>query len=226
MPVDPVISRSHGPLECAGPVTVVLTRFRPDRVFAAEPSGESRSRLSVFADRLGLAALRRLRNFLDTHRDHFANPVSVERQLERARHLAASLGPERCRLLVDAELLAGTHAEGTVPVDDDLVAFDLDSTPSAIGAAKTLIWVWPDPLGLASRRTEREHMQAAREVWVLNGRGRLFRLDTRMRHRLRWRRILAASRAPELLAGVLIWPVGLLLALHDYLFGSRQSDNA
>jgi len=53
----------------------------------------------------------------------------------------------------------------------------------------------------------------------LNGRRRIFPLNARTRRKLRWRRLLASTRATELLATIAIVPLAAGLAAWDALRG-------
>ncbi len=81
-----------------------------------------------------------------------------------------------------------------------------------------MLLVHADALGLGLGGLERELAAAFPEqVFVLNGRRRLYRLDPVMRRRLRRRRVLAETRIVEAALGRLVPVLAWALAAFDRL---------
>ena len=91
------------------------------------------------------------------------------------------------------------------------------------GDGDNIVLLYPDSIGMDFPGIERALARQcpSRNVFVLNGRRRFFRLDRDMRRRLRLRRWLVAVRLPEfafLLLFVLVTP---LLVINDFVRGRR-----
>lgn len=102
----------------------------------------------------------------------------------------------------------------------------LISTPGAgeLRSARTVVLVYPDAIGLGCSSIERRVRRVAprgAELLVLNGRNRVFPLTRMTLIRLRVRRLLEWTMAPETIAAVVMVPAGCVLALWDFLRGRR-----
>jgi hypothetical protein len=77
-----------------------------------------------------------------------------------------------------------------------------------IELSQKVVFLYPDSIGLGQGKLEKKIIPG-NSVWVLNGRRRHFELSERMRRKLRVRRLLEMSIAPE----ILLAPILLVFAL-------------
>lgn len=77
-----------------------------------------------------------------------------------------------------------------------------------IELSQKVVFLYSDSIGLGQGKIEKKIIRG-NSVWVLNGRRRHFELSERMRRKLRIRRLLEMSIAPE----ILLAPVLLVFAL-------------
>lgn len=85
--------------------------------------------------------------------------------------------------------------------------------------AHDLVLLYPDTIGLGWGQLEIELLPRFPRLKVLNGRGRIFSLDTSTRLRLRIRRFLEVTFLPELLFAPVLLAIGAFFALTDKFTG-------
>lgn len=184
----------------------------------------------------GLAArylFPRLRAYIATYRDFYANPRSLEYMLARAAEARSEMGLSVVTLLIDDAW------------DDDGKAYAFSNNVESLANSRELVnlargaafdrqrWAtggplvlfYPDALGLGRQGFERR-LRAARggaPVQVVNGRRRRFTLDGPTRFALAWRRLLATTRVCELLFAIAVVPVAAGLAAVDALRRAPKS---
>jgi hypothetical protein len=171
-------------------------------------------RLGPIARLLDRLSLLSLRQFIATNRDFFANVRTVGYQvglLEDALRLASLSG---LTIRVDEALAQDAACEqlasfGQVEVK---AAGDL---LSANESADSVLLIYPDALGLGWAPLESRLPRG--QVYAVNGRRRIFPFNANARRKLRWRRLLASTRATELLATIAIVPLAAGLAAWDAL---------
>lgn len=84
-----------------------------------------------------------------------------------------------------------------------------------------VLLIFPDAIGLGAGAMQRLAVGCGRPVYVLNGRRRLFLLDSGTRLALTWRRFLVRSRLVEKLLALLAYPVGAAFVLMSW-FAPRR----
>jgi hypothetical protein len=170
-------------------------------------------RLGRLFDRL---ALLNLRGFIAGNRDFSANPRTLAYQAGLVGELLATAAPSRVNIVLDRAFEA----------DPALSAFDVFGSLSLRDAgdlvrgtddADAIVVVYPDALGLGWAPLEA--LLVGRNAYLLNGRRRMQPFDSRARRLLRWRRLWATTRIPELLAAAAIVPVAATLAAWDSMRG-------
>lgn len=168
---------------------------------------------------LNRLSLLELRRFIATYRDHFANPRDGAYQLNLVRALAADYGFDDIDLIVDTPLAQRLDDAQLSIVPGTRVATIADGSELSFGSYRTIVLVYPDPLGLGWDRLERRALASGARVIVVTGRRRLFTLDRSVRSILRWRRFLATTRIVELALAALIVPVAAICAVQDRIQG-------
>ena len=162
------------------------------------------------------------------HRDHYANPRSLQYLVGLVGEASALLSPDRAPdLVVDARFGAElpdrvTRAFGRVVVAE--VASRQAWTRDLLGESRAydhVVLVYADALGLGCEAGERSALADRDDVLVINGRRRAFRLDRRLRRRLALSRLLARTRIVEEMLSVLVRPFAGTLALWDRLVSKR-----
>lgn len=157
-----------------------------------------------------------LRQFIAANRDFFANIRPLDYQAG----------------LLDDALRLGAPAEVTIRVDQALSGHPAMARVQSMGQtevrpaaellgphelADQVLVIYPDALGLGWARLE--SLLPSGRAFGVNGRRRIFPLDAAARRWLRWRRLMANTRLPELLATVAIVPLAAGLAAWDALRG-------
>lgn len=200
-----------------GRLLVVLCSYRGG---IGNPPPFSFSRL---VPRLGLVArlmdrlsLLRLRQFIASNRDFFANVRPMVYQvglLEDALRLGS---PSEVTIRVDQALAQDAASAQLVALGQIEVRAARDLLGPAEPADNTLV-VYPDALGLGWASLESRLSEG--KAYVLTGRRRIFAFDAHALKGLRRRRLLANTRVTELLVSMLIIPVAAGLAAWDALHG-------
>lgn len=200
-----------------GRLLVLLCSYRggignpaPFSVYARVPY---LGRLARIVDRFTLLAFR---SFIAANRDFFANVRSFEYQIGLVEEALAEALTSNVLIRVDNKFaenpaIARAAKLGTVQV------VDADGLAAGTDSAETILVVYPDALGLGW--SPLEHRLPADRTYIVNGRRRIFALDAKTRRALRWRRLLACTRIPEIAAGLAIVPVAAGLAIWDSLRG-------
>ena len=165
--------------------------------------------LAALLDRISLLDLRR---FVASNRDFFANVRSVGYQIDLLNECLRLREGNPAEIRIEHSMADSVAWErlkqlGNVNVVE---AARLFSDTQGFGG---ILLVYPDALGLGWSRAERTLRR--NRAFVLNGRRRLFALDASTRAKLLWRRFLANTRFPEMIAGVLVVPVAALCAMTD-----------
>jgi hypothetical protein len=84
------------------------------------------------------------------------------------------------------------------------------------------IFLYADPIGLGWNKTERAVERLGNlDLYVLNGRRRLFKWDASTRERLNWRRFLELSWIAETSLAVLTTLAAIPLMIYDLVKGSK-----
>jgi hypothetical protein len=164
-------------------------------------------------DRLSLLSLRQ---FIASNRDFSANARTVGYQLGLLEDALRLASPSSVIIRVDEALAKDGACEQLVSLGKFEVraACDLLSTNET---ADSVLLIYPDALGLGW--TSLESRLPRGPVYAVNGRRRIFPLNARTRRKLRWHRLLASTRATELLATITIVPLAAGLAAWDALRG-------
>ncbi|NKD45783.1 hypothetical protein HEQ62_09545 [Haematospirillum jordaniae] len=173
-------------------------------------------RLGPIARLLDRLSLLSLRQFIASNRDFFANVRTVGYQvglLEDALRLAS---PSGVTIRVDEALAQDAACEKLASFGQVEVRAAGDLL-SANEAADSVLLIYPDALGLGWAPLESRLPRGP--VYAVNGRRRIFPLNACTRRKLRWRRLLASTRATELLATIAIVPLAAGLAAWDALRG-------
>ncbi len=156
-----------------------------------------------------------------THRDHYANPRTLEYQMAMVASAVEMLSPEApATVVVDA---AFGDAAGRFASVADLARPELwRDSPAAHGRHyDNVVAVYADALGLGCERAEARLVRESGSILVLNGRRRVFRLDASLAHRLDVSRFLASTRIVERTLAVAVRPFAAALALFDLMTGRR-----
>jgi len=173
-------------------------------------------RLGKIGRLLDILLLLNLRRFIASNRDFFANPRSLKYQTGLIEELLQMTSPSQITIALDQALEADSarpalNAFGSVIVRDPK---DLHLGHENVDAVVT---IYPDALGLGWGALEADLMGT--NTYLLNGRRRILPLNTHTKGKLRWRRMLAIIRAPELIASLLVIPLAAILAGLDALRG-------
>ena len=148
-------------------------------------------------------------DFLETHSG--GNPLLAWRKL-----ICQKANP-RSREYMHREFLArwpeGTFIDATT--EDDWRAAARDATE--------IVLLYPDAIGLGFLKLERAvaGLPDSRAVRVLNGRRRVFDLDSSARSALAWRRFLSYTMAGELAMSAVVLLLTPVLIAADLLRGRR-----
>lgn len=208
--------RLNGPPRLVGNALIVLCGYRG----GARNKQTWRLNRRVVGRIVNALTLFGLRQFVATYRDHYANPRDLAYQVELARAVLASASFTACDVLVDTRLTTIADALDLQGVRQQLSAAVAEPDAFELGRYDTIVLIYPDAIGLSWTRMETRALAAATgTVVVANGRRRLFTLDPLARRQLKWRRFLANTRIVQLLLGVLVLPVGAVLAGYDALRG-------
>jgi hypothetical protein len=87
---------------------------------------------------------------------------------------------------------------------------------SRIDAAESVVLLYPDPLGLGQQTLDVAAVSSEKEVWVLNGRRRLFPLDRETYREIRRRRFWERTMLPEVVATVCFVIASPFLLIADW----------
>jgi hypothetical protein len=195
-------------------------------------SSRAKSRLLKFMNRSINAIIQRspLRVFLNHHfwvRQAFANPRDLNYLLGLIRSFVKEhdlSGPND--VIVDDRLEPGEP----VGCDDSIRHVKIvslsspeswqDGTLSKLraGLYDSAFLVFPDALGLGCEWIEDAVSSApVRNIFVINGRRRVFPLDRRMSRSVAWHRLLARTQIVESVLALLVIPMSLGCALIDFL---------
>jgi len=172
--------------------------------------------LGPIARLLDWLSLLSLRQFIASNRDFFANVRTVGYQvglLEDALRLAS---PSGVTIRVD-EALAQDAACKQLASFGQIEVRAAGDLLCPNETADSVLLIYPDALGLGWATLESRLPRG--QVYVLNGRRRIFPFNASTRGKLRWRRLLANTRATELLATITIVPLAAGLAAWDALRG-------
>ena len=175
-----------------------------------------------------LAKLRRpaARDYVRFYRDFYANPRSPTYMLQCTHALFESGGPQHRTLVLGPNLDLEADATGWASeIRHSEYKLPQSSRDLAALAREydAVLLLHSDALGLGLGTLEHALDAAVPEkVFVLNGRRRLYRLDTTMQRRLRRRRVLAETRIVESVLAQLVPVAGWVLASFDRLMGNTN----
>jgi hypothetical protein len=159
------------------------------------------------------------------HRDHYANPRDVPYLLGLLQAAMTQVDDADARLVIDRQLAEAFP--GRVDLAGVEFADPLDSATWRRGALKdadaydNLVFIYPDALGLGCERAEQYALYRRRDILIVNGRRRAFRLTASLHRRLELSRWLARTRVVERLFAAAVRPIGTMLALSDDLLRRR-----
>jgi hypothetical protein len=170
-------------------------------------------RLGALFDRL---ALYDLRQFIAANRDFFANPRTLAYQAGLVEDLLRTSVPSQVTIAFDQALEADLARNALDSLGTVYVRAPAQLVRSE-DAADAIVVVYPDALGLGWEVLEGS--LANTQTYLLNGRRRIQLFDAAARRRLRWHRLLAITRIPELVAGLLVFPAAAMLAAWDAMRG-------
>ena len=202
----------------AGRVLVVLCSYRGGT--ARKLSWRCPAPGDAIGRRIGslidLLTLYPLRAHAARMRDYFANPRLFGTQLDLAQAALASGQASSVHVLIDAPLVSSVPRN--LPMGEGPPEIRaLDREVLDLSGFDTVLLVYADPLGLSFGPLESRVLAEAPNVVVVNGRRRLFPLTHRARRALRWRRILATTRIPELAMAVAVISLSAALVAYDWL---------
>lgn len=202
---------------CEGHLLVVLCSYRGG-IGNPPPFSFARCvpRLGRAAMLLDRASLLSLREFIASNRDFFANVRNVPYQIDLLNHALRLLMPSAVSIRVDEALEQDVDFELLASLGSIEVRAARDLL-SANETADNIVIIYPDALGhgwacLESRLPKEK-------VYILNGRRRIFPFNADTKRKLRFRRVLASTRATELLAAIAILPIAAGLAAWDTVRG-------
>jgi hypothetical protein len=164
---------------------------------------------SRLLDRLTFLNLRR---FVATNRDFFANVRSVGYQISLLEESFRLMGDRPVEIRIDRNLCEASSLERLGRISS-VKSLDANSLFEDCENFANVLIIYPDALGLGWGRLE--NLLPNKNVYILNGRRRIFSLDDSTRCKLFWRRLLANTRLPEMIAGMLIIPLAAACALQD-----------
>jgi hypothetical protein len=173
-------------------------------------------RLGPIARLLDRLSLFSLRQFIASNRDFFANVRTVAYQVGLLEDALLLASPSSVTIRVDEALAQDAACE-------QLASFgkvEVRAAGELLGANETadsVLLIYPDALGLGWAPLESRLPSGP--VYAVTGRRRIFPLNARARRKQRWRRLLASTRATELLATIAIVPLAAGLAAWDALRG-------
>lgn len=172
--------------------------------------------LGLIARLLDRVSLLYLRQFVASNRDFFANVRPFEYQVGLLEDVLCLASPSGVTIRVDETLAQDAACEQLASFGQVEVRAAGDLL-CANEAADSVLLIYPDALGLGWAPLE--SCRPSGPVYAVNGRRRIFPLNARTRRKLRWRRLLASTRATELLATIAIVPLAAGLAAWDALRG-------
>jgi hypothetical protein len=155
------------------------------------------------------------------YRDFYANPRSPAYMAGSLEGLFDSSDGQRRTLLLgpwaDVAPGAAHWANEIRRIDENAVRSPVE-LPTLKRDHDAVLLMHSDAIGIGLGALERALVAAfSREVFVLNGRGRLYRLDARMRRLLRRRRVIAHTRIIEAVLARLVPIAVWVLVTHDRL---------
>lgn len=172
-------------------------------------------------DRLGGAGARGHRI---VHRDHYANPRSLQYQVAMLAAAQARLTPDMpADLVIDRALGEEAAAQlaggfGRVEVAD---LADPRSWRNGIAADtrgyRHVVLIYPDALGLGCENAEHRLLRDRDRLLIINGRRRVFAVTPSFSYQMDLRRWLAEFRAVERLLAIAVRPVARVLAAWDWM---------
>ena len=213
--LTPVLESSQPQLQ--GSLLVVLCSYRGG-IGNPPPFSFARlvPRLGPIAKLLDRLSLLSLRQFIASNRDFFANVRTVGYQVGLIEDALRLASPSGVTIRVDEALAQDTACEQLASFGQVEVKAARDLL-SANETADSVLLIYPDALGLGWAPLESRLPRG--QVYAVNGRRRIFPFNANARRKLRWRRLLASSRATELLATIAIVPLAAGLAAWDVLRG-------
>jgi hypothetical protein len=174
--------------------------------YAAENSrvGEGSALLSVLGWLWHVFTTRTFRSFVRQHRDFYANPRTPTYMAEALDELVREALPEAQVVLLSAapddfpsSWASRRHPIEAVPASSS----DLVKSLGPEATFDAVILAHHDPLGLGLYPLERTLLAQFDNVFVVNGRRRVYRLDPAALHAHKLRRFLAQTRFAEVLMG-------------------------
>jgi|GEM_PF-4228674 len=163
-------------------------------------------------------ALLNLRQFIAANRDFFANARTLAYQAGLVEDLLQVVGPLQVTIALDRAF----ESDPVRTVFDNLGEVQLRSPAELVrgdDGANSIVVVYPDALGLGWSTLEARLIATGTPTYLLNGRRRIQVLDVPAHRRLRWHRLLATTRIPELVMSIVVVPLAALLATGDALRG-------
>lgn len=157
-----------------------------------------------------------LRQFIASNRDFFANPRPLAYQVGLIEDLLRVSKPAQVTITLDQNLASDPACTALATCGKVEISHP-DEMSHRSGQEDAVVIAYPDALGLGWGKLE-ESLIGVR-AYMLNGRRRFQPLDARTRRQLRWRRLLAVTRFPELVASLVILPVAAGLAAWDAVRG-------
>lgn len=225
---------SENPVRAASarlPITVAAAPPRGERLlfilapYPAQAADVTRDASPITRATLGLVdalTFKRLTGHRAMYRDHYANarPLAYLQGMVAAA-IEATGARADSKLLQDTAFAAQTGGDatpGAATESVDLRAIDGNrlTAMATDGGYAAVVLVWPDALGLGWERLERK-LAPARNLFVLNGRRRLFELAPALRRKLALRRFCAYTRLPEIAFALATFPVAAICAFTDFI---------
>lgn len=208
----------HSPFpDLSGRLRIIVCSYRGGignpPPFSVAGTVHSLGRLGRIIDAL---LLLNLRQFIASNRDFSANPRNLAYQVGMIEELLRSTRPAEVTIALD-QALAADAARSALEAIGRVEVCDPRDLLRGAREGDAIVIVYPDALGLGWGGLEAG--LAGARTYMLNGRRRIRRLDAGVRGRLRWRRLLAVTRIPELVASLAILPVAAALAAWDAMHG-------
>jgi hypothetical protein len=170
-------------------------------------------RFGRLADRLMFL---NLRQFIAANRDFFANARTLAYQAGLVGELLGMSAPAQVTIALD-RAFETDEARSTFESFGSVSIRDPGDLARGCDDADAVVVVYPEALGLGWEPLEARLAEA--NAYLLNGRRRIQPFNARAQRLLRWHRLWATTRIPELVASVAIVPVAAVLAAWDAMRG-------
>ncbi len=158
--------------------------------------------------------LLKLRQFIAANRDFFANPRPLIYQISLIKELLKITVPDQVTIIIDHAFQNDPALSSLESLGNSELCMPANFVSHSANVDAVVI-VYPDAIGLGWSGLESQILGLS--TYLLNGRRRMQALDAKIHRQLRWHRVLASARFPELLMSIAIIPIAAILASLDAL---------